>query len=302
MALPRQYKRHNEILERLQNGETLSITQLAREWDTTTKTVQRDFNKLMEGNYGVIRADDGKQFVLSKKQVTSKSADTAVKMLDSLLSDMGGKLYSKVQPVLHKIQRHIESPFYTRIDVEDISDTMDLIEDLEYAISKQKMITFEYKRWWKPNEIKTHEEVKPYKIVIFNGFWYLIAQKRDFTMHLYLKEIHNLKILDKTFKLDDNIINRLEKAHNIYFDSRKEPFEVILLLQSNAIVYFERKPLNGQYLKKNSDGTAELTISATNKEEIFPILKSWLPQIKVIEPPELQEEFEEMLQKYLMTN
>jgi predicted DNA-binding transcriptional regulator YafY len=212
---------------------------------------------------------------------------------------MGGKLYSKVQPVLHKIQRHIESPFYTRIDVEDISDTMDLIEDLEYAISKQKMITFEYKRWWKPNEIKTHEEVKPYKIVIFNGFWYLIAQKRDFTMHLYLKEIHNLKILDKTFKLEDNIINRLEKAHNIYFDSRKEPFEVILLLQSNAIVYFERKPLNGQYLKKNSDGTAELTISATNKEEIFPILKRWLPQIKVIEPPELQEEFEEMMKKYL---
>ena len=72
-------------------------------------------------------------------------------------------------------------------------------------------------------------------------------------MHLYLKEIHNLKILDKTFKLDDNIINRLEKAHNIYFNSRKEPFEVILLLQSDAIIYFERKPLKGQYLKKNSD-------------------------------------------------
>ncbi len=299
MALPRQHKRHNEILERLQDGETLSISQLAREWDTTTKTVQRDFIKLMEGNYGVIRADDGKQFVLSKKQVTSKSADTAVKMLDSLLSDMGGKLYAKVQPVLHKIQRHIESPFYTRIDVEDISDTMDLIEDLEYAISKQKMITFEYKRWWKPNEIKTHEEVKPYKIVIFNGFWYLIAQKRDFAMHLYLKEIHNLKILDKTFKLNDNILNGLEKAHNIYFKSNTEPFEVVLLLEHDAIVYFERKPLKGQFLKKNQDGTAELTICATDKEEIFPILKTWLPKIKVIEPPELQDEFENIIKSYL---
>jgi predicted DNA-binding transcriptional regulator YafY len=134
-----QHQRHAIILERLNNGETLSITTLAREFGEINKTLQRDFKKLMEGNYGIIRADDGKQFVLSKKQVTSKSADTAVKMLDSLLSDMGGKLYSKVQPVLHKIQRHIESPFYTRIDVEDISDTMDLIEDLEYAISKQKM-------------------------------------------------------------------------------------------------------------------------------------------------------------------
>ena len=294
-----QHQRHAIILERLKNGETLSITALAKEWGIINKTLQRDFKKLMEGNYGIIRADDGKQFVLSKKQVTSKSADTAVKMLDSLLADMGGKLHAKVQPVLHKIQRHIASPFYTRIDVEDISDSMDLIEDLEYAISKQKMITLDYKRWWKPNEIKTHEEVKPYKIVIFNGFWYLIAQKRDFTMHLYLKEIHNLKILDKTFKLDDNIINRLEKAHNIYFNSHKEPFEVTLLLDSNAIIYFERKPLKGQYLKKNSDGTAELTISATAKEEIFPILKTWLPQIRVIEPKELQEEFEEMVKEYL---
>ncbi len=297
--MQKQYKRHNEILERLGNGELLSITQLAQEWHTTTKTVQRDFKKLMEGNYGVIRADDGKRFMISKNQVTSKSADTAVKMLDSLLSDMGGKLYTKVQPVLHKIQRHIESPFYTRIDVEDISDTMDLIEDLEYAISKQKMITFEYKRWWKPDEIKTHEEVKPYKIVIFNGYWYLIAQKRDFTMHLYLKEIHNLKTSNKTFTLDEKILNSLEKAHNIYFNSQKEPFEVILLLDSDAIVYFERKPLKGQFLKKNKDGTAELTISATDKKEIFPILKTWLPQIRVIEPPELQEEFEEMMKKYL---
>ena len=294
-----QHQRHAIILERLNNGETLSITEVAREFGEINKTLQRDFKKLMEGNYGIIRADDGKRFVLSKKQITSKSADTAVKMLDSLLSDMGGKLHAKVQPVLHKIQRHIESPFYTRIDVEDISDTMDLIEDLEYAISKQKMITFEYKRWWKPNEIKTHAEVKPYKIVIFNGFWYLIAQKRDFIMHLHLKSINNLKILDKTFKLEDKIIGRLEKAHNIYFDSSKEPFEVVFLLDHNAIVYFERKPLNGQFLKKNVDGTAELTISATNKEEIFPILKTWLPQIKVIEPPELQEEFENSIKAYL---
>jgi len=302
MALPRQYKRHNEILERLQDGETLSISKLAREWDTTTKTVQRDFNKLMEGNYGVIRADDGKQFVLSQKQVTSKSADTAIKMLDSLSSDIGGEFYTKVQSTLHKLQKYIESPFYTRIDVENISDKLDLMEDLEFAISKQKMITFDYTKSQYKGVVKTYENVKPYKIIIFDGFWYLLTQYKDHYIKFYLREIKHMKILPETFKKDEIILNRMEKAIDIWFDPKAEPFDVTFLLDEYAIVYFERKPIKDQYLKKNNDGTAELTITVTHEREVFSILKKWLPQVKVIEPYSLQEKFEEMIQKYLTTD
>ena len=295
----KQHQRHNEILERLGNGETLSITELAREWGELTKTVQRDFKKLQDGNYGIVRASDGKKFTLARKQTTSKSAETAIKMLDSLSADIGGEFYTKAQAALHKLQRYIESPFYTRIDVENISDKLDLVEDLEYAISKQKTISFSYKRWYKPDEIKTYENVKPYKIIIFDGFWYLLSQYKDHYIKFYLKEIRDLKILDQTFVQDKKVLDRMEKALDIWFDPKAEPFDVTLLLDSNAIVYFERKPIKGQYMKKNSDGTAELTISITNKEKIFTVLKKWLPQIRVIEPHKLQEEFEEMMREYL---
>lgn len=299
MALAKQHQRHNEILERLKNGETLSITQLAREWGTTTKTVQRDFNKLMEGHYGILRASDGKRFTLIKNAPTSKRADTAIKMLDSLSAQIGGEFYTKAQTALHKLQNYIESPFYTRIDVESISDKLDLVEDLEYAIAKQKMITFKYKRWHEPDNIKTYKDVEPYKIVIFDGFWYLLLKYKDYYLKLYLKEIRELQILDKSFTKEEKVCERMEKAINIYFEVDTEPFDVVLLLNRNAIVYFERKPIKGQYLKKNSDGTAELTISVTHNEEVFAILKKWLPQIKVIEPPELQTKFNEKLRSYL---
>ena len=294
-----QHQRHNIILDRLQNGETLSITQLAREWGIITKTVQRDFEKLMEGNYGIVRAEDGKRFVLSQKRPTSKSAETAIKMLDSLSSDIGGEFYTKVQSALHKLQKYIESPFYTRIDVENISDKLDLIEDLEYAISKQRTVTFKYKKWYDPDNIKTYENVKPYKIIIFDGFWYLLTQYKEHYIKFYLKEIRDLQILDKTYIPDEKVLERMDKALDIWFDPKAEPFDVTLLLESDAIVYFERKPIKGQYLKKNSDHTAELTVSITHKNEIFSILKKWLPQIKVIEPYSLQEEFEAMLRGYL---
>jgi predicted DNA-binding transcriptional regulator YafY len=294
-----QHQRHNIILERLQNGETLSISELAREWDTTTKTVQRDFDKLMQGSYGIVRAEDGKRFTLIRKPITSKGAKTAIHILDSLSSDIGGEFYTKAQSALHKLQKYIESPFYTRIDVESISDKLDLIEDLEYAISKQKILTFKYKKWYAPDNIKTYEDVKPYKIIIFDGFWYLLTKYKDHYIKFYIKEIRDLQVLDKTFVQEEKVLDRMNKALDIWFDPKAEPFDVILLLDSDAIVYFERKPIKGQYLKKNSDGTAELTVSITHKREIFSVLKKWLPQIKVIEPYKLQVEFEEILKGYL---
>jgi transcriptional regulator GlxA family with amidase domain len=45
---PLQHKRHAEILERLENGEELSIGELAREWNVDPKTIQRDFDKLKQ--------------------------------------------------------------------------------------------------------------------------------------------------------------------------------------------------------------------------------------------------------------
>jgi predicted DNA-binding transcriptional regulator YafY len=187
-----QHIRHSQILERLNDGETLSITELAREWNIQTKTLQRDFKKLMEGSYGVVRADDGKRFKISKKKTITKDASTAIKILDSLSADIGGEFYTKAQVALRKLQNHIESPFYTRIDVEDISQKMELIEQLEVAIAEQKMVSFKYKKWYAPDDIKTHENVKPYQIIIFDGFFYLFCQVKDYYPKFYLKEITDL--------------------------------------------------------------------------------------------------------------
>ncbi len=302
MPILKQHQRHNIILERLQNGETLSITELAAEWNTTTKTVQRDFEKLREGNYGIIRADDGKRFTIKRDHNTSKSTSTAIKMLDSISSDIGGEFYTKAQTALHKLQKQIESPFYTRIDVEDISNRLDLVEDLELAISTQRIITFDYSRSQNQGSYKTYNNVKPYKIIIFDGFWYLLGQYKEYFIKFYLREIRRVEISQKYFHKSNNILDRMEKAIDIWFDPSVEPFDVTLLLDSSAIIYFERKPVKGQYLKKNMDGTAELTISVTHKAEIFSILRKWLPQIRVIEPYSLQKEFDDVLRKYLSSN
>ncbi len=299
MPPPLQHIRHNQILERLKNSEKLSITELAREWNTTTKTVQRDFNKLMEGNYGIVRAEDGKRFTMAKNHTTSRSARTAIQMLDSLSSDIGGEFYTKAQSALKKLQNHIESPFYTRIDVESISEKLDLIEELDNAILERKTVSFDYKPTHS-DSYKHYDAVQPYKIIIFNGFWYLLSRYHNHTIKFYIKSLQNLAVHDETFQRDETLLQKMEKAHTIFFDTEAKPVEVTLLLRKTIVVYFERKPIRGQHLKKNPDGTAELTIEVTHEDELFDLMKKWLPYIRVLEPEILQHKFERILREYLI--
>ncbi|MBA1419911.1 MAG: WYL domain-containing transcriptional regulator [Epsilonproteobacteria bacterium] len=294
-----QHQRHNIILDRLKNGEVLSITELSREWDIPTKTIQRDFGKLMEGNYGVVRANDGKRFTLIKEKVTSSNATLSLKMLDSLSADIGGVFYTKAQKALRHIEHYVNSPFYTRIDVENISEIMPLIEQIESAIAEHKMISFGYKRHYRANEIKHYTHVKPYKIIVFDGFFYLYCQHYSYFPSFYLKEIRDLKIEDNEFTYDEKILSALTKAQSIWFNPTKNSYEVILYVDSVVRIYFERKPLKDQFLKKYPDGTGEVTTSVTDKKEVFSLLKKWIPHIKILEPEELQREFEDMLDEYV---
>ncbi|HIQ27730.1 MAG TPA: WYL domain-containing protein [Sulfurovum sp.] len=294
-----QHQRHNIILTRLKNGQSLSIAELSREWNIPTKTIQRDFKKLLEGNYGIVRADDGKRFTLGKEKNILSTASTAIKMLDSLSADIGGSFYTKAQAALRRIEHYVKSPFYTRIDVENISEYFPMIEEIESAISQHRMISFHYKRHYKPDDIKYYTDVKPYKILIFDGFFYLFCHHKHYYPKFYLKEMSNLTIQEETFAYNETLLKSISKSQNIWFDPEKEDFEVTLYLDSVAKVYFQRKPLKNQILKLYPDGTAEVTISITDNEEVFSLMKKWLPHIKILEPIVLQKEFETILSEYV---
>ncbi len=294
--LPLQHIRHSEILQRLHSGELLSITELSKEWDTNTKNIQRDFKKLMEGDYGVVRAEDGKRFKIDHSgKTTSTASSTAIKLLDSVAKDMGKGFHNSVTVELQKITSSSQTPFYAHIGLEDISQHMKVFKKLEDAIIRNKIVSLEYKT----KNIKKHEDIKPLKIVIFDGFFYLYCQKQDFTMKLYVKNISNVSISQKSFIADDELLKRLANAHNVWFETDAEPFSITLHVEKDIVKYFQRNPINKQPLKIYKDGSADLQIDVTSEGEVFSLVKRWLPDIKIVEPLELQEEFMEMLNSYM---
>jgi len=311
MATPEEYGRNGtplsttrqtRILERLNNGEALSITELASKWDVSTKTLQRDFDKLKVMLPGQIeRADDGKKYRKTKNYTAQNDGEVIIEMLDSMVRDIGGATYTKGHKLLTELKTYIDKPFYARMDVEDVSEKFELITQLERAMKDKQAVTLEYHRWYdESHENKEYRDVHPLKIVIYNGFWYLLTEHNGYFKKFYLKEIKLCTIEKQTFKLDKKILERMEESINIWFDPNTKPFEVTLWLDTDAVVYFERKPIaKSQKLYKKPDGTAELFVKITHEEEIYPILKFWLPKVRIVDPLEMQERFEEMLRKYL---
>ena len=294
--------RQTWILERLNNGEELSITDLSREWGIATKTLQRDFDKLNKMLSGQItRATDGKKYKKSHNYTAQNDGEIIIEMLDGMVRDIGGATYTKAHKLLTDLKPHIDRPFYARIDVEDISGKFELVSQLEKAITEKKSVAMTYHRWYdESGKDKSYHDVRPLKLVVYNGFWYLLAEHEGYSKKFYLKEIKSCLNEESTFVPKQHILESMENSLNIWFSPNTEPFEVRLWLDTDAVVYFERKPIGkNQRLYKQADGTAELFVKITHTEEIYPIVKFWLPTVRILEPQEMQEEFESMLRDYL---
>ena len=108
--------------------------------------------------------------------------------------------------------------------------------------------------------------------------------------------------LEKTLtQVNTKIDNLLENSISIWFKENTEPFTVKLLALKGASKYFTRRPLPTQIISSinSDDSSIESTIKITHEMEILPIIKYWIPYLKVLEPKWLDDIVKQDLQEYL---
>lgn len=274
------------ILSRLNDGEELSVKELAEEFGVSIRTVQRDFNDRLVGRFPIYqdkrkwKIQDG--FKLEK--TTSLEDRIVLDILDGMISGSSGKFSTRAKELLKKLKNDDVNPIYTKLDLEDISDKLQEIKLLEPSIKNRQLITYIYQF----KGYKKQLEVKPLKIVNYEGFWYLIAldSRNDKLKKYYLKNITDVKIIDKTFKTNTNLDKLLEDSISIWFNKDKTPFEVKLFISKMIAKYFKRKPISSsqKITKKHKDGSIEISLFISHDMEIIPLIKYWIPHVKVIEP------------------
>lgn len=286
------------ILSRLNDGEALSVKDLAREFNTSERTVQRDFNERLV-SFPIFQ--EGKKWKMQDgyrvEKTKSLEDEIVLDIIEKITEGIGGKFASKSHKLLSKIKNQDFNPIYAKLNIEDISDKFGEIQSIEGAIKSKKEVECSY-------DDERHDIFKvtlqPLKIVNFEGFWYLVALQEDVLKKYYLKNISNVKATDTAFSTDAKLESLLDSSISVWFQKDVEPFEVKIYANKIAAKYFQRRPLPTQsieYLRK--DGTMEFVIKITHEMEILPIIKYWLPHMRVLDPAWIQEMIDEDLKGYL---
>ena len=106
-----------------------------------------------------------------------------------------------------------------------------------------------------------------------------------------LRDLENIKILDKIFIYPNWLDEFLEKSVNIWFDTDKEPIEIELLIKNELVDYFKNKPISitQSEFRKIDNEHQIFTVKITNYKEVLSIIKQWIPDLIVLNPPELRE-------------
>lgn len=296
--------RLTSILSRLNDGELLSVTELAEEFNVCTKTIQRDFNKHLVNSFPICKdkkkwkMQDG--FRLEKSSTVEEAV--VLDIMEKLIEGAGRKFSTKANKLLSKIKNKSLNPIYAKLDMEDIGDKLKEVQELEIAISNKKHIKCNYDFENYNKEL----DLKPLKIANYEGFWYLIAldARNDILKKYYLKNIKQITISDETFETTNKLDRLLDNSISIWFKDGIEPYRVTLQVSSEVAKYFVRKPISKSQITESAyeDGSMDISLEITDDQEIIPFVKYWIPHIKVLEPVRIKELIERDLTEYTKEN
>ena len=286
------------ILSKLNGGESLSVKELAEEFNTSERTIQRDFNERLV-SFPIYQ--ENKKWKMQEgfkvEKTNSLEDEIVLDIIEKITEGIGGKFASKSHKLLAKIKNEDFNPIYTKLNIEDISDKFGDIQIIDQAIREKKELHCSYID--EKHGVYT-TTIRPLKIANFEGFWYLIALKNEILKKYYLKNVSNVSPTQTAFTTDAKLEDLLENSVSVWFQKDVEPFEVKIYANKFATKYFQRRPLPTQSIESiGQDGTMEFIVKITHEMEILPIIKYWLPHMRVLEPEWINEMIEEDLRGYL---
>ncbi|MCI7765875.1 WYL domain-containing protein [Helicobacter sp.] len=280
------------MISRLYNGEVISLKELAEEFNTSYRTLQRDIARLHF--FPIKRLPNGKYTLEESELVDNRNAQMIRKF--AALSGLKN-LYPNLSDdfIVSLLNDQVNHIYQIKPQAqEDMSSKNDLFEELSVAILQTNKIEFDYINS-KTSSI-SKRTAAPYKLINKNGIWYLIAENKGQLKHFALRNIINLVVLKTKFKPKQECLNLLDTQRDWVGDC----INAKILIIHRAKEYFLRKPnlKNFNIIKEDEMG---LIISAnfTYEDELLNFIKSWIPCLFILEPKDLAKKLENELKSYL---
>lgn len=282
-----------QMLVKLNQGEKLDPRELADEFGVNLRTIQRDLNDRFA--YLPLEKTDGRYHLdptylgkLNTKDIDRFASLAGVKgLFPSLANDFLRDIFdSRIQSALLVKGHHYEN----------LAGKKSLFRELEKAIIARRTVAFEYAKADGP---KTFSAVSPYKLINHKGIWYLAGQDAEKLKAFSLTKISKLSTLDAPFNWDAAIDNQIAEEDGIWLSEEKQ--EIVIKVDAEVAGYFKRRRLiaNQVIEKELADGGLIISAKVGHANQVLPIVRYWIPNLRIISPEGLQAELEKSLTRYL---
>jgi predicted DNA-binding transcriptional regulator YafY len=288
-------KRLGDILWRLNQGEALSAEGLASDLGVDVRTIQRDLNERLSAlpiEYvdKLWRLQSNALGKLTVRDLTRFAEKLgAAGLLPSLRDEYLRSLIAESGRGSWQVTGHHR---------EDISGLGKDFADLEAAILNAWALNFAYRKV-NQSESKDYRGVEPYKLRNEKGIWYLVGKHEQRLKSFCFTGLSRLQVLQgQTFEPDAQLREQAEGQDGIWFGASAQT--VVLAVSAEAAPYFKRRRLVDEQVieAEHPDGSIMVRTRAVHADQILPIVRYWIPHIRVVEPPAMQQALEAALLSY----
>ena len=286
--------RLSEVLTKLNQGESLAPQALADEFGVNLRTIQRDLNvrfaglPLIKAN-GRYKMDEAHLGKLTIRDIERFAAFTGV---SGLFPEMSGQFLKEVFATNANDAWQVRGHHY-----EDVREHRAMFVALEKAIVQKHTVQF---RYCKTNgDTRVRIAVEPYKLINQKGIWYLAAWDDGKLKSFAISRIEALLVDAETFVPRKQVDKELADSDGIWLGTARH--RVLIQVSSQVATFFQRRNLlPNQVIEKETAGGGILVASTVvHIDEILPIIRYWIPHVRVLEPPHYQQILEQGLADYL---
>lgn len=285
-------RRLTEILTKLNSGEKLDPTSLAKEFNVHVRTVQRDLNDRLaylplhkvEGRYHMDPAYLGR---LDFRDIGRFASLAGVNgMFPSLTTDFLREVFDeRVQPAWL-----VKEPHY-----EDARRYGEVFEKLQGAITRTQLISLTLSMG---SDRKTYDGVAPYRLLNIGGIWYLATTHHGRYKTFGLGKISSVVDSGIPFDREPAVEKTIAEQDGAWHSNATHV--VVLEVDPLAASYFKRRQLvPHQVIEREEGGALTVRCTAGHPQQILPVVRYWIPHVRIVSPTSWQAELEASLGVYL---
>ena len=298
----------------LESGKCIDIANYAKHYGFTSRSIQRWFedgaefkeffgDKLIysQGSYCLANSNFVQEHLLAP--TTANELERIIDLYYMINPAIFEKFDDKTKALIDKYYQKTKACYEIRSGSFEVLRNDNVFSSLKTAIKQRRYAKCTY-----DNGVEkfVFSEIKMMKVIFHDGNWYVGTIDDSFELNngfrwLRLNFIESIDILPTTFHKDIDALEFIKTFQNMFTLYKTPKYDVVIEVDADKKRFFlAKKHLKSQTLVEDfQDGSARFKFSITQDIEILPLVKHWIPYIKIIEPLSLKQKVKSDIQSYL---